>query len=388
MFKRIIAGELMASAREFPVVTVTGPRQSGKTTLVKDCFKDYQYANLEHPEVRALAIEDPNAFFLRYPPPLIIDEVQRVPSLLSYIMVKVDDSHKAGEYILTGSHQAHLEEAITQSLAGRTAILRLLPLSIEELGAGGAFARDECIYRGFMPSLHDKGMEPTRLYRSYFETYVQRDVRQMIQLKNLSVFEKFVRLLAGRVGQVVNFSSLSNDLGVSSNTVKEWISVLEASFIILSLPPFYENVGRRLIKSPKIYFCDVGLASYLLGIESAQMVGRDPLLGNLFENLVVMEAFKYFYNRGKAPQLFFYRDNKGVEMDLIHYRQRQMFPLEIKASMTWNASFSDNFRKIKKIFPESGRGAVIYAGELCPKHKDCEVFHFAKMTELFHSIEN
>ena len=384
MIKRQIAEELTATAREFPVVTITGPRQAGKTTLARMHFPDYAYANLEAPEVRLLATSDPNAFFSQFPEPLIIDEIQRVPELLSSIQARADNSQKRGQYILTGSHQTRLHEAVTQSLAGRTAILRLLPLSLEELKAAGiVHNRDELIYRGFMPRLYGENVEPTRLYRNYLQTYVERDVRQMVNVKDLVEFENFMRLLAGRVGQVLNLSSLANDLGVSSTTLKEWLSVLEASYLIFRLNPYFENIGKRVIKSPKLYFTEIGLASYLLGIEGAGMAERDPLRGNLFENMVVIEALKARLNAGREPELYFYRDNKGNEIDILLRKNRTLIPIEVKSAMTFNREFTKGITYFQKIYPSAQDGYIIYAGELTPTLDRARVVHFADTAAVF-----
>lgn len=384
MIARQIAEELAATAREFPVVTIVGPRQAGKTTLARMHFPDYAYANLEDPEVRSLATNDPNAFFSQFSAPLIIDEIQRVPELLSHIQIRADNAERRGQYILTGSHQTHLHEAVTQSLAGRTAILRLLPLSISELrNFGVEHDRDELIYRGFMPRLYAEKVDPTRLYRNYLQTYVERDVRQMLNVKSLTSFESFMRLLAGRVGQLLNLSSLANDLGISSTTLKEWLSVLEASYIIFRLNPYFENIGKRVIKSPKLYFTDIGLASYLLGIEGADVAERDPLRGNLFENMVVIEALKARLNTGREPELYFYRDNKGNEVDILFRQNRKLVPIEVKSAMTFNPEFAKGIGQFQKICPSAQSGYVIYSGELTPTLKNARVVHFADTAAIF-----
>ncbi len=384
MIVRQIARELAATANEFPVVTIIGPRQAGKTTLARMQFPNHAYANLEAPDIRTLATSDPHAFFSQFPPPVIIDEIQRVPELLSTIQVLADSSHERGQYILTGSHQLRLQEAVAQSLAGRTALLRLLPLSISELKATGiTHTRDEFIYRGFMPRLYNEKINPTRLYRNYCQTYIERDIRQMINLRRLTDFENFTRLLAGRVGQILNLSSLSNDIGVSSTTLKEWLSVLEASHTIFRLNPYFENFGKRIIKSPKIYFTDVGLASYLLGIESPALAARDPLIGNLFENMVVIEALKARLNAGKEPELYFYRDNKGNEVDLLFRQNRQLIPIEIKSAMTFNPEFAKGITHFQKIASSAQKGHIIYAGNLAPELPHASVLHFTDVDHIF-----
>lgn len=384
MILRQIATELAATANEFPVVTIIGPRQAGKTTLARMQFPNHAYANLEAPDIRMLATSDPHAFFSQFPPPVIIDEIQRVPELLSTIQVLADSSHQRGQYILTGSHQLRLQEAVAQSLAGRTALLRLLPLSISELKATGiTHTRDEFIYQGFMPRLYNEKINPTRLYRNYCQTYIERDIRQMINLRRLIDFENFTRLLAGRVGQILNLSSLSNDVGVSSTTLKEWLSVLEASHTIFTLNPYFENFGKRIIKSPKIYFTDVGLASYLLGIESPALAARDPLIGNLFENMVVIEALKARLNAGKEPELYFYRDNKGNEVDLLFRQNRQLIPIEIKSAMTFNPEFAKGIAQFQKIASSAQKGYIIYAGNLTPELPHASVLHFTDVDHIF-----
>ena len=384
MIVRQIARELAATANEFPVVTIIGPRQAGKTTLARMQFPNHAYANLEAPDIRTLATSDPHAFFSQFPPPVIIDEIQRVPELLSTIQVLADSSHERGQYILTGSHQLRLQEAVAQSLAGRTALLRLLPLSISELKATGiTHTRDEFIYQGFMPRLYNEKIDPTRLYRNYCQTYIERDIRQMINLRSLTDFENFTRLLAGRVGQILNLSSLSNDVGVSSTTLKEWLSVLEASHTIFRLNPYFENFGKRIIKSPKIYFIDIGLASYLLGIESPALAARDPLIGNLFENMVVIEALKARLNAGKEPELYFYRDNKGNEVDLLFRQNRQLIPIEIKSAMTFNPEFAKGIAQFQKIASSAQKGYIIYAGNLTPELPHASVLHFTDVDHIF-----
>lgn len=384
MISRDLGPVLLRAADEYPVVTLTGPRQSGKTTLVRHLFPDHGYCNLEHPEVRSLAESDPKSFFELNPGRLIIDEVQRVPELLSWIQVRVDEAGSKGHYILTGSHQLSLHEAIAQSLAGRTALLRLLPFSFAELRAAGHLpGKGEALLRGFMPRVFDDDLEPSFAYRNYFQTYVERDVRQLIQLKDVTQFERFMRLLAGRVGQPVNYQSLGNDVGVSRTTITDWLSILEASFITFTLAPYYQNFGKRLIKSPKIYFVELGLATWLLGIESEEQAMRDPLHGNLFENMVVADALKERFNEGRDPNLYFWRDTNGNEIDLLWDRQRDLVPMEIKSAMTWHKDFPKAIRRFQKHIPVSERGYVIYAGELEPSGKGYAARHFSKLASIF-----
>jgi predicted AAA+ superfamily ATPase len=364
LIKRQISQELISLAGQFPVVTILGPRQAGKTTLARSCFSDYEYINLELPHIRKAAQDDPTGFFKMRSGPMILDEIQRVPELLSYVQVLSDEHKKKGEFILTGSHQPKLAENISQSLAGRTGLLTLLPLSIPELeSAHISYDRDENIHNGFMPGVHFDGINPNAFYRAYFQTYVERDVKMLINVSNQNAFETFVRLLAGRVGQVVNLNSFAGDVGVSSTTLAAWLSVLEASYIVFRIPCFFNNFGKRLIKSPKIYFHEVGLAAWLLGIEKAEQVARDPLIGGLFENMVVLEALKARYNTGREKGLFFFRDKTGLEVDLLALRGRDIMPVEIKSGMTYDRSFSKNLISFQKIADNTVAPALVYAGE-------------------------
>lgn len=377
MIQRKIQAELAQLAQEYKVVTITGPRQSGKTTLAKMQFPYYDYVNLEDPEVRSLAEKDAREFLHRHPAPIIIDEIQRLPMLLSYIQVECDKSNKKGQYILTGSHQPALKAGISQSLAGRTAILQLLPLSIEELlDAGMKLDRDEYIFKGFMPQLYEENIDINRFYRNYYMTYVERDARQLVNIRNFSAFETFIKLLAGRVGQLINMQSLSNDVGVSSTTISEWLSILEASYIIFRLPPYFENFGKRLTKSAKIYFTEVGLAAYLLELENPGMVARDPLMGNLFENMVIVEALKARYNAGKDAGLYFFRDSNGMEIDLLQSSGRKLYPFEIKAARTYSSEFAKNIKTFCKLNDKTPDGCVIYSGDAEQKVEEVELLNF------------
>lgn len=365
MIKRKIETELMSVIQEYPVVTIYGPRQAGKTTLARQCFPHYTYANLEDTETRELAEKDYKVFFQRFPEPLIIDEIQHVPSLVSAIQVMVDeDRQKMGRFILTGSHQPRLMESVSQSLAGRTALLTLLPLSISELMANRPDqSANEMMYRGFMPALSNFRTQPTRYYRNYFRTYVERDLRLLVNVRDLKLFERFVVLLAGRIGQPINYESLSNEVGVDRKTLTGWVSILEASFVIYTLQPWYTNIAKRFTKSPKIYFIETGLAAYLLGIESPDQLYRDRLRGHLFENMVVIDELKQEYNQGKDGHLFFHRTEKNFEIDLIIQKGRLLRPIEVKSAMTFNFDFTKNLLAFVKKVPEAHNPTLIYDGD-------------------------
>jgi hypothetical protein len=365
MITRDVTQELLRSAAEYPVATILGPRQSGKTTLTRMTFPDMPYFSLEDPDVRMAAEADPRGFLGDMQSGGILDEVQRLPALLSYIQGMVDKTGRRGRFILTGSHQPQLHEAISQSLAGRTAMLTLWPFSLREIRRYDS-PRDpfDLIYRGFFPRLHEEGLEPRRFFNGYLQTYVERDVRALIQLRDLSLFQKFMTLLAGRVGQVVNLASLGNDVGASGTTIRSWLSVLKASYVVFELPPFFENVKKRVIKSPKIYFTDVGLAAFLLGIHTAQQASRDPLRGNLYENLVIADIVKSALNRGIRPEVYFFRDSHGNEIDLLVRERGMLTPVEIKSAATFSTDFVKQIEWFQTLGAKLLRpGVVLYDGE-------------------------
>lgn len=352
MFQRIQVRELVEAAREYPAVVLFGPRQSGKTTLANTTFPHLPWISLEDPDIRQAALADPRAFLSQIPSGAILDEIQNAPELLSYLQTILDSSSERGRFILTGSHQPKLRESVSQSLAGRIATLELLPLSIQELSP--ASVDDKTVWKlcqqGFYPRLHAEHLGTERFHKSYHSTYVERDVRVLIQLKDSHRFDTFLRLLAGRVGQIVEYQSLANDVGVSAVTIKDWISVLKASYLVIELPPWHSNTRKRLVKSSKIFFTDTGLACHLLGIRDPEHLWRDPLRGNLFENLVVADLVKYCLNRGRTPDLHFYRDSNGVEVDLLHADGRVVHPIEIKSASTFHPDFTKGLRSFRKAF--------------------------------------
>lgn len=364
MIKRNITKELHLLLQEYPIVTVLGPRQAGKTTLVQHELPDYAYVSLEDPDERMLAAEDPRAFLRRFPDNTIFDEVQRVPTLLSYLQGIVDKEQKNGRFVLTGSHQLELRAAVAQSLAGRTGLLHLLPLSIEELRQAGLTfdGFEDYVVHGFLPRVHSQNQRPFRAYANYYQTYIERDVRQLIELKDVSLFEKFIKLLAGRVGQLMDYQALSNAVGVTAKTIKQWLSVLEASYVVVKLPPYFENFGKRVVKSPKYFFTDVGLLAYLLGLETPSQVLRDPLLGSIFENLVVIEVLKQRYNSGYDANLYFFRDSNGNEIDLLCKTSNGLVGIEIKAASTWHGKFAKQLVRFAANNHPLNQSLVVYNG--------------------------
>ena len=365
MTNRRMAVWLKEAAREYAVLSIMRPRQSGKTTLAKMLFPDYGYVNLEDPDLRHAAEADGADFMLKHPAPLIIDEVQRVPELLSRIQVLVDQNPKQkAAYVLTGSHQPALRDGISQSLAGRVAIATLLPFSIEEVSSYGKLpSREELLIKGFMPRIYDENATPRLLYSNYVATYVERDVNAILALKDRKQFEIFLRLMAGRVGQLINYESIAGEVGVSAVTVKSWVSVLEASYLIFTLPCYYRNFGKRFVKAPKVYFTDVGLCCHLLGIRDVDQVDRDPAFGGLFENMVVVDILKSRLNRGLEPDMYFVRDYKGFEVDLLVENGRTVDLYEIKSSVSFHESFAENVSKLSSMMDNVSKKTVVYSGQ-------------------------
>ncbi len=389
MIEREIAGHLTRLFAQYPFVTVTGPRQSGKTTLCRATFPDLAYANLEAPDQREFAEIDPRGFLAQLGEGAIIDEIQHVPELLSYLQVLADDIGRNSLFVLTGSEQFRLSSSIGQSLAGRTALLRLLPFSLtEQMRTGANAAIDDLMYSGFYPRIHDQRLEPRQALGDYFETYVERDVRRMGEVRNLSSFRRFVRLCAGRVGQLVNLSSLGSDAGVSHTTARHWLTVLEASYIIFQLPPFHANIRKRLIKSPKLYFCDVGLASYLMGVEEPKQLVTHPLRGALFENLVIAEALKHRLNRGRQPNLSFFRDARGLECDLLYESGQSLGAVEIKSGLTVPSDAFNALNRVADLLPAVSVKAVVTGGADRQSRRDGEVVPLADLPDLLKRFDH
>ncbi len=388
MIKREITPCLVELFRKYPFVTVTGPRQSGKTTLCRAAFPHLKYVNLEAPDQREFAESDPRGFLSHIGEGVILDEIQRVPELLSYLQVHADEARRNGLFVLTGSEQFRLSDAINQSLAGRTALLRLLPFSLaERRGTGASESVDDILYSGFYPRIHDQKLEPRQALGDYFETYVERDVRQIGEIRNLSSFHRFVRLCAGRVGQLANLSALGADAGVSHTTARHWLTVLEASYVVFQLPPFYANIRKRLVKSPKLYFYDVGLASYLIGIEHAGQIATHPLRGALFENAVVLEALKHRFNRGYRSNLSFFRDARGLECDLLYENGNGICAIEIKSGATIASDYFNALNRIARVLPQISGKAVVYGGADRQSRRDGEVVPLAGLGEVLEQFD-
>jgi uncharacterized protein len=379
---REIETELELMDKQYPVITITGPRQSGKTTLVKHKYPDLPYFSFENPDTRLMALTDPRSFLKSIPNGAILDEIQLVPELLSYLQQIVDENRDTIRFILTGSNQFLLMNKVTQSLAGRNALLKLLPLSIDELHLKNELTTNELIFKGFYPYIHSSEGNPTTVYRNYYETYLERDLRQLMHVKDLSLFQKFVRICAGRIGNLFNASTLANETGVSVATIQSWISILEASYIVMMLQPYYDNVDKRLIKSPKLYFYDTGLACYLLGIENLSQVARDPLRGALFENMVIMNGVKRRFNKGLDHNMFFYRDSHHVEIDLVYRKANELIAIEIKSAQTFHLDFLKGIRHFTNLFPgRVPKSFLAYDGELEQTIQNIEIINFRKLAD-------
>lgn len=372
MIKRIIENKIIELAEKFPVISVTGPRQSGKTTTIRSMFPHYHYESLEDPDTRLFAISDPRKF-LGLEKKMIIDEIQRVPELFSYIQSITDKTNINGQYIISGSQSFLLNQQISQSLAGRVAILNLMPLSFSEILEHGIPVTDynKLIFQGFYPRLYDKNINPSDFYPNYIQTYIERDVRLLQNIHDLTLFIRFLKLCAGRIGQLLNLNSLANDCGVSPNTAKSWVSVLEASFIIVLLQPHFKNFNKRLVKMPKLYFTDTGLASSLLEIQSENQLSIHYSRGVLFENFIISEFIKTRLNNGLRNNCYFWRDNKGSEIDCIIEKSNILTPVEIKSGYTFNQDFFKQLKYWNKLADNNIENAyVIYGGDSTRNTKD------------------
>ncbi|MBQ7458493.1 MAG: ATP-binding protein [Bacteroidales bacterium] len=365
MIERTLREKLLYLSTKFPFVLLTGPRQSGKSTLVRHTFRDYSYISLEESDNRSYAEEDPRGFISEYPDKTIIDEVQRVPKLLSYLQTHSDLAGKNGMYILTGSQNFQLLSSVDQSLAGRVAVMTLLPFSHIEMRDGGILPQsiDEEIFNGSYPRLYDNGLSAADFYPSYIDTYVERDVRLVKDIGNLSAFVRLLKLCAGRIGQILNMSSLATECGVTIPTINSWLSVLQSSYIIYLLQPDYRNFSKRLVKTPKLYFYDTGLACSLLEIKQASQVSNHYLRGGLFENMVIGEFLKRGLNEGDRPSFTFWRDSNGNEVDLLMNKGDHVDAVEIKSGQTYNADFFKNLKYWSRLSGEDkDHRQVVYGG--------------------------
>ncbi len=365
MIQRGASSKVKQLARKFPAVGLLGPRQSGKTTLAKELFPKKPYISFENQDNILLATSDPRAFLHQYKSGAIFDEIQRVPQLLSYMQGVIDDQpKKVGLFIITGSQNLLLLESISQTLAGRIAFIHLLPFSYHEL-AGSKYDKqslNKLILNGGYPRLYDKKIKPRDFYPNYLLTYVERDVRQIKNITNLALFQRFLKVCASRVGQEVNYSSISNDTGVDQKTVLSWFGILEASFIAFRLQPFYNNLGKRLTQMPKLYFYDTGLCCSLLELETESHVNTHPLRGALFENFIILELLKARFNNGQRSNLFYWRDRTGNEIDLLLDQSGQVVPIEIKTAATFTKDYVKGISYWKKINPQTKNSYVIFTG--------------------------
>jgi len=386
MIRRDIESKIQSLLKGFPIVTVTGPRQSGKTTLARSVFGHKPYLSLEDPDNRRMALEDPRSFLDRLPDGGVLDEVQRAPELLSYLQSRVDADGRMGLFLLTGSQQFGLMSGIAQSLAGRTAFVELLPFSIHELKntEKGLPDLDTMFYTGGYPPIYDRRLSPGEWFPAYVTAYIERDVRQLLNIQDLDAFQRFVKLCAGRSGHILNLSSLAADCGITHNTAKAWISVLEASYVLFLLRPHHRNFRKRLVKSPKLYFFDTGLLCWLIGIQEPGQLETHPLRGSIYETLILSELMKTSHNRGDRPSFYFWRDSNGNEVDVIVDAGKKMIPVEIKSGRTINR---DYFTSLERWMALAGnqvdRPSLFYGGQTSLEHKGIRIFGWDSVHKLF-----
>jgi len=383
--QRTAATTLKKLAEGYPAIAVTGPRQSGKTTLVRQVFKDKPYVSFENPDQRRFALEDPRRFLAMYPNGAILDEAQRCPDIFSYLQGILDEDKRTGLFILTGSQQFGLATGIAQSLAGRVALLPLLPFSLSELSAAGEAPDniDKLMTTGLYPPLYDRKLDHAIWHGNYVNTYLERDVRMLLNVRDLSTFQKFLSLCAGRTGQLLNTSAIANESGIAHNAVKAWTSVLEASYVIHLLKPHHRNFNKRLVKTPKLYFLDVGLAAWLLGIQNKEMLALHPLRGALFETWVVGELLKARFNKGKTSNLYFWRDRSGNEVDLLAEQGAKLLPIEIKSGATIMPAHFKGLSHWAKLSGNSDAEKwLIYGGEMRQSRSNAEVLPWTDLSAL------
>jgi hypothetical protein len=386
MIPRIAQETLLRLAKGFPIVAITGPRQSGKTTLARSTFPQKPYLSLEDPDVRATAESDPRGLLAGFPDGAILDEAQRAPQLFSYLQTKVDEQIIPGMFVLTGSQQFGLLSGITQSLAGRVGLIHLLPFAASELSSAGQLPEslEELLLRGLYPPLYDRNVLPGDWFPGYVATYVERDVRQLINIRDLSAFQRFVKMCAARTGQILNLSSLASDCGITHNTAASWISVLEASYLIYLLRPHHRNFNKRLIKAPKLYFLDVGLSAWLLGIQTTEQILFHAQRGALFETFVVTEFLKGRFNQGLPSNLFYWRDSKGLEIDLILEAGEQLNAIEIKSGQTIAPDFFSSLKGWGKLTGQPNLPAwLIYGGDKALTNENISIVPWKNISEEF-----
>ncbi len=366
MISRQAEPTLLQLAKGYPVLAVTGPRQSGKTTLVRGAFPDRPYVSLEDLDTRDFAEEDPRGFLARYPAGAVLDEVQRCPALFSYLQTRVDVDQRMGQFVLTGSQQFGLLSNIAQTLAGRVGLVQLLPFAMDELlhARVAVGSLDDLLWRGLYPPLHDRPLAPEQWFANYVMAYVERDVRQIVEVRNLSLFRRFLKMCAARCGQLLNMASLANDCGVSHKTIGAWLSVLEAGYIVFLLRPHHQNFGKRLVKTPKLYFHDTGLAALLMGIRDTAHLNIHGARGALFENFVISELMKRRYNQGLASNLYFWRNNTGDEVDVLIEQGEKLTPVEIKSGQTFTPDFLGGLHKWMRLAGDTALPAhLVYGGD-------------------------
>ncbi|NCD35347.1 MAG: ATP-binding protein [Spartobacteria bacterium] len=385
MIKRDIHEELLLCSREYPVVTITGPRQAGKTTLARTTFPDYKYVSFEQPIHREHFQDDPLGFLQRHATGAIFDEVQHVPDLLSYLQQEVDDIPTPGRFILTGSQNFALSAHVSQSLAGRTAVLELLPFSITELERGHYLSNqlDEVLWHGAYPPVHDRSLRPKRWYSNYMATYIDRDIRQLTAVHDLDTFHRFIRLAAGNVGQLLNSSRLAGDCGVDHKTIKRWLNILQASYIACLLPPYYDNFRKRVVKTPKIYFYDTGLVCHLLGIQQPDQLETHPLRGSIFENWIFSELTKRSANSDKDVQLYFWRTHGGQEVDFIFEDNGIITGIEVKSGMSARPSMAQSLlNTLQQWEKKETKAAVVFGGNTGFSSNRCEYVPWCNIATL------
>ncbi len=384
MIYRELTEQIVVLSKKFPVVTLTGPRQSGKTTLLREYFRDHTYVNFEELDVREWATEDPRGFLEEHSGKLILDEMQRVPTLFSYLQPIVDEKKIPGQFIISGSQSFLLNERISQSLAGRAAVLELLPFSLFELTNDDKtdFSENGYIFKGSFPRIYDQNIEPIHFFPSYIRTYVERDVRQIKNITDVSAFQRFLKMCAGRIGQLLNISSLANDCGISVNTAKGWLSVLEQSYIILLLRPYFKNFNKRMVKMPKLYFYDTGLACSLLEIENESQITTHYLRGSLFENMIITELQKNRFNRAMPSNLYFWRNHRGQEIDCIIDKAEMPVAIEIKSGKTFSTNFLKELEYWENISGNDRNLYIIYAGISDRTHKNKQLLSWKNIKNL------